>query len=226
MAATIVDVLSADLTLVGIGLLNSPEEFNIFRNEVNAEVQVGLGLSVNVSPGVAEPNRTFSLDRDRIVVNVSSGRTSITKEYPALEERSTDLSRLSFVAWRAIASTNVEDNKPIAFGYNLALVVDPQLDETAIKYLGDRLFGDRTPIKDGWSLVGGTGRLIFADGSREWTFTTEPRPSEDHASKRVFLAVNLHIPETRWPEQNEILNSFEKVWDTAIHFINKLHDSG
>ena len=225
MATTVRDVLSADLVLVGVNLINSPGELDLFRQSIDEEVQPGLGLAADLASGLTAPGRTFTLPRDRIVLNVSPGRSSIAKEYPSTGDRQEDLARLAQVAACAINSSNLEGQAPLAFGYNMSLVFDPGLQDPAIVFLGQRLFGNQFPNEEGWELVGGTGKLIFSDGDHQWTITLQPRPDDDFTSKRVFAALNLHIAEARMPQQDEILGSLIYVWDQAERFMARLDGS-
>ena len=56
MAATIQDVVKANLVLVGLRLLGTPEEFEAFKHAVSTDVQIaGASVIANIPSGVTEP---------------------------------------------------------------------------------------------------------------------------------------------------------------------------
>ena len=150
MAATLHDVVSANLVLVGVGLLNEPSEFERFRNALDTDIRPEVGLVANVSTGLTEPSRTFTLHRERIALNLSPSRSTISREYPD----ESDFARLAEVAALAIESTDLADGKPQAFGYNIEMVFNQDTGQSAIQYLGERLFDYGRLGKEGWDRVG------------------------------------------------------------------------
>ena len=74
MTLAVEDVLQTNLTLIGVSLVNTPEEREAFREGVNTEVvtaEAGLGGEVI--------ERTHNLNRDRITVVNTPDRTVIVK---------------------------------------------------------------------------------------------------------------------------------------------------
>ena len=69
MAINIQDVVSANLVLVGIGLLNTPEELEDFRKGIGAtEIVSRSSLALTGPlPDNAETGRTVALERERIL---------------------------------------------------------------------------------------------------------------------------------------------------------------
>ena len=220
MAATLQDVVSVNLVLVGVGLLNKPDEVERFRNAVETDLQLEVGLVTNILSGTTEAGRTLTLNRERIVLNLSPARSSIAREYPG----EGDLVPLAKVVAQAIDCTDLGEQLPRAFGYNIEIVFTQTSGQPAIQYIGERLFGRQSLGKSGWELVGGTGQLIFADGIRQWTINVQPRPGDVDTS-RVVLALNLHKDEQRFPTEGEIKDSLEEAWNEAKEFMNRLDGS-
>ena len=219
MPATLRDVVSANLVLVGVGLLNEPDEVERFRNELDTDLRLEVGLVTNIPSGLTEPSRTLTLSRERIAISLSSSRSTIAREYP---DRS-DLARLAQIAALAINSTSRADQPIQAFGYNVEMVFDQSSLHPAIRYIGERLFGQQSFGKAGWGLSGGTGQLIFSGDDGQWTITIRPQPG-DVATTRVLLALNLHKDEQRLPGASEIKDSLEKAWNEAVSFMNRLDE--
>ena len=223
MAATLHDVVSANLVLVGIGLLNQPEEAERFRRALDLDLGLEVGLVTNLQSGLAEPSRTLTLDRERIALNLTSSRSTITREYPDRDR--SDLARLAQVASLAIESTDLEDDTPRAYGYNIEMVFNQDTEQSAIQYLGERLFDYGLLSKEGRDLLGGRGQLIFRDAAGQWTISVGPRPGEE-ATPRFFLSLNLHKDEQRLPTEDEITGSLEEVWREALAFTDRLDKRG
>ena len=153
MPVKIQDVLNANLVLLGVGLLNEQEEFNAFRQAVDTEVtssSAGLIGSISVlQPNIMEPERTITLNRDRISLSLSSIRSTIAHDYPSPQS----IHRLAEVAAQAIASTDFGNRQLQAKGYNLALVYEPDSGSPALKYIADRLLRPPVSVQDKWKLA-------------------------------------------------------------------------
>ena len=221
MAATLQDVVSANLVLVGIGLLNEPDEFEQFRNALDIDLRLEHGLVTNVPSGLTEPSRTITLSRERTELNLSPSRSMITREYP--EE--SGLARLAEIAALAIESTDLDDDTPRAFGYNIEMVFNQDAGQSAVQYLGERLFAHGLLGKDGWDLMGGRGQLIFRGPTGQWTVAVEPRFGEESTS-RFFLRLNLHKNEEYLPTEDEITSSLREIWQEALSFVDRLDKRG
>ncbi len=84
-----------------------------------------------------------------------------------------DFARLAEVAPCAIASTVMESNQAVTFGYNLEAVFNQYSGQPTLNYLGNRLFNTQSLGETDGSLIGGTAQLIFSDPSdRQWTITS------------------------------------------------------
>lgn len=221
MTATVYDIVNANLALLGVGLLNTPEEAERFENDLDADLQVELGI-IGMGGGMPEPSRKIILNRERIILTVSPSRTSIDKEYPSRESPLDDFDKLAEVAHCAISSTASGLNGLVAFGYNVEVVFDQDSGQPAIQYLGNRLFGNRSFGKEGQKLVGGTGQIILNDEKgRRWTITVRPR-SGDEKERRITVGLNLHFSEQRPPDAEEIKTSLKEVWIGAKNFMESL----
>ena len=121
MAIQIEDVLKAEMVLVGLGLLSSPQEYEAFRSQAKTDVFIsGQTMTIEALTNVAEAGRTISLNRDRIVLDLSPSRSSIRREYPSKG----DLERLAEVAALAIEQSSQGRENLRAFGYNIELIYD------------------------------------------------------------------------------------------------------
>jgi hypothetical protein len=220
MAATVSEVLKVDLVLVGIGLIKTPEELSAFRSAVGSDVMTEASLTANIPSGITEPSRSLAMNRERITLDFSPSRSVIRRDYPSLGDLG-DLARLAQVAWLAISNTDLADQKPRAFGYNIELIYDQDSGLPAFLYLADRLFASASFVVEGGHLIGGAGRLIFEGGGKRWTIAIEPR-FNDNETTRIFLTLNLHRSEQRLPDEKEIYESLQEAWEQACSFVNRL----
>lgn len=223
MVALLQDVVSASLVLVGVGLLNEPDELERFRNAFTSEllVQAGPGLVTDMASGVTEPGRELTLGRERIRLTLHSSRSTIAIDYPDDD----GLDRFAGAIASAVAFTDTKGRVPGAFGYNMDLVLDQDSEEPAIRYIGRGLFRSRLPEALGQNFVGGSGRLIATDTVGRWTIDVEPR-FNDNSTSRIFLRVNLHKDEQRLPNEDEIRKALLQVKDRALAFAGGLDKCG
>ena len=214
MPTKIVDTLQTNLVLVGISLINTPEEIAAFRQQVDTEVmtaEAGLGTELI--------NRSHTLNRDRIAVLRIADRTTISREYPDYA----GLERLATVAATAIGVTNQPGDELRAFGYNIELIYEPDPPEPAIQYLVQRLFKQNVLHDEEARLFGGAARLYYEKSHLRWQATLEPRLNDDEAT-RIFASLNLHYPgsDLNTPAERDILDSLKLVWDEAHDLIERL----
>lgn len=217
MVATLQRVLSTNIVLVGIDLLNQPSEAEKFTTLVDPDLRIELGAVTNVASGETEPSRRITSDVDRIVLELLPTRTTITRQYPSY----TDLGRLAQVITAAIDCTQLEGRKPTAYGYNIETLWVQDSGRPALNYLGHRLFSSQPPGNPNWQFVGATTQAVFADDASRWTITAEPR-FNDINQERVFLSLNLHKDVQSLPAQGEIENTLKVVWDEALAFMDRL----
>lgn len=223
MPVTVHEIVRANLVLVGVVLLNAPDETERFRTALDADLREELGLTANLAGGLPEPTRTVAMNRDRITLTLSPSRTSIDKEYPSPEDPTADFARLAEVAHCAMANTGLDPNQKATFGYNLEAVFNQDSGQPTLHYLGNRLFDAQSLGEADWSLIGGTGQIIFADShNRQWTITTRPRSNDDR-DHRAFLALNLHLTDQSLPSAEGIQTSLAEVWEKAKAFMERLN---
>ena len=217
MAVNLEDVLSANLVLVGVELLNEPKEVERFHNELAPDLRLEVGMAVDVTTGLPEPSRTLTLGKDRIQLTLHASRATIAREYPD----DSGLTRLAQVAARAIELTRLEGRVPRAFGYNIELVCDQNSGQPALQYIGNRLFASLLIDGPGRDFIGGTGQLIYAGADGKRTITVQPR-FNDPATSRVFLSLNLHKQEQRFPDEAEIRTTLREIQQEALAFADRL----
>ena len=222
MAVTIEDIVKVNLVLVGLRLLSTPEDVEAFRRAIGTDVQLaGAGLATNIQSGITEPQFSLSLNKDRITLELSPSRSTISRDYPSRE----NLPRLAKIAGQAINNSSIADQQLLAFGVNIDLVFDQDPDIPAFAYLSRRLFDVEALGGEGWQFVGGAGKVIFGDGARRWTIALEPRFS-DETESRVFLSANLHMAEQNLPTESEIEYSLNEIWDEVHEFVQRLDEKG
>ncbi len=220
MAVTVQDVLRANIVFVGVELLNAPGALERFRALVDSEV-VQEGVLIAQTPNTsATQGRLLRLAKDRILLETSQIRSSVSREYPD----KTELHRLSEVTKFALDNTSLETQSPQAFGFNVELTYDQESGLSAQQYLARRLFSPALSVGQNRHLVGGSGKFIFEVDSRHLTFSIEPRFNEQNTSK-VFLTLNSHFSENRVPSSNEILETLADTWDRVHAFAAEIDDA-
>ena len=207
-------VLNTNLVLVGVELLPETDMIGQFRTDFGPDLRVESGLFAR-APGITEPARIMTLGEDRIQLRLHASRSIIGREYPD----KSGFAKLARVASRAIELTN--SKAPNAFGYNMDLVFEQDSGQPALQYLGNRLYGHLFLDDPGRKVVGGTGKLIISDTAGTWTISAEPR-FEDSDTSLVFVSLNLHKQEQRFPDETEINRSLEKIQQEARAFESRL----
>ena len=210
-------VPSTNLVLVGLDLIATHDETEQFTKSADLDLRIDLGHAINIASGETEQSRKLTSELDRIVLEISPSRTTITRQYPSRN----DLARLSQVIATAISCTNLQCRTPRAFGYNIEMTFEQDSGETALAYLGNRLFRSQPPGNPDWHFVGATARSVFEDVSGQWTIAAEPR-ANDSTEARVFLNLNFHKTESRLPGEDEINDSLNRIWDEGLAFMNRL----
>ena len=222
MAVKIQDVVRANLVLVGLRLLGTPEEIEAFRRVIGTDVQIaGAGLATNIQSGLTEPQFNLVLNKDRIALELSPSRSTISRDYPLFD----DLSRLAEIGGRAISESSIVGQQLRAFGFNIDMVFDQYPETSAFRYLSSRIFEVTSLGSKEWTFVGGAGKLLFDDGGSRWTISMEPRFNEETES-RVFLSANLHKAGHVIPTEKEIRNSLQEMWKEVHEFVHRLDGRG
>ena len=219
MSLQIEEILKLNLVLVGVQLLSSSEEVTAFNALVGSEVleTVAQGIEVNFGPSGLSASvpqspapRTLSLERDRIVLDLNPGRSTITRNYPDEES----IRRLSEIADFATAQFNSQVQELHAFGFNIEAVYGLTSGENAIQFLASRIFVPCLFQRSGFQLKGGSPRLSLERDGRLWNFTIEPRFGDPDGSK-IFISVNLHVEENTMPSESHVKDFLQEVWDQA-----------
>ena len=219
MTAIIHDVLEANLVLVGTGLLSQPEEKAAFANQSGTEVRATSGVTLveSGSPQASNNIEVLTLERDRITLELSQPRSVIKMRYPSKES----LSRLAEIIDLASANTKLEGALPRAFGYNIDIVYSPEQSANASSYIGNRIFASTTLACAGINVVGGMGTIEFESGRNRWKVKLEPR-FQDEDSTKVYMSLNLHISEARFPASSEIAASLHRMWEKAHELVQTI----
>ena len=207
MAVEIVEHLSANVVLLGTGLLSSEEEVKSFGANFPQEVHYEIFQNVDGT----RANRV-SIRRENITIELVPGQSIINKGYPSGD----DWQRLAEVASLAICESSKLDLR--ARGYNYHLVIDQSVKPTAYEYITTQVVKPLTI--PGWQPIGGLTELRFLDdGKRQWNVKIEPRLRDDNTSK-LFLHFNLHMPGP--PEESEVDRYVGLVRDEALAFLEQL----
>ena len=223
MSAKLREIINVSLVLLTEGgLLIDDDQIQAFQQALDVDFRQEVGMAANVITGQALPTRTLHLDRDRIVVHLSSARSSITREFPSFDTLNKDLCRFATVADHAFRATGLSEMSS-DFGYNVDMVFDQDSKETALEFLGERLLNYGAFSQTGRQLVGGTCRVVLRDGAGQWTYNLEPRAG-DLQRKRVFVGTNLHKEQSVLPDKDEISNSLEEVVHSVIELMRLLDE--
>ena len=219
MSLQIEEIVKLNLVLVGVHLLGSTEEASAFEAQVDAEVleSVAQGIEFNFSPSGVSASvpqspapRVLSLERDRIMLDLNPGRSTITRNYPDEES----IGRLSQVANLAIVESNIQGQELRAFGFNIEAVYGLTSDDNALQFLASHIFAPNLFQRSGYQFIGGSPRLRLERDGRLWNFTIEPRLGDPN-STRIFISLNLHVEDIVLPSESDIKESLQEVWDQA-----------
>ena len=215
MSVRLEDVLQVNLVLAGVRLLNTPNERAAFNRIVGTEVSEAPGvgeLTFNAPEGtpIDLAPKTLTLNRDRISLSLLPDRSTISRDYPSEE----DLERLGDVVKFAIDRSNLEGQQLRASGFNLDAVYELSTEETAIQFIGTRMFAPNLFHEAGYGFAGGQCRLHLTRNDELWNITVEPRRG-DLTTNKVFVGLNLHRPESKIPSRYEIRKSLQEVWAQA-----------
>ena len=218
MPVRVEDVLSVNVVLVGIELLKTADEIAACSAAIGREFHQDGAFLDAVPQAAPVAGRVLRLPRERILVEVSALRSRVTKEYPV---DSGDVAFVASVAAQALASEAAREPAVPAHGFNLAMVYSAESGEDALRYLGRRVFASPVFVPQEWGPLGGQGKLIFQDDTRQWTLTLEPRLQAPNTPK-VFLDINLHVSESGVPREDEMEAQLRALWDRAHTLIEAI----
>ena len=218
MEDKLVDILHADIVLLGVSLLRQEDQRNEFAQEIEAEVvtlEVGQGL-----PGAGMPpiQTTISIERDRTTISVVPGRTIIRRDYPSHLHVEEDLGRLAHIITTAIRHTDWSGQQVIGLGYNMSCVFNPNLTEPAVQYIGRKFV--RPHFASG--LAGASVRLHIIDNGRQLTFDVQPRPDNDVQARNVYVGLNMHSTSTSFPKPDDIITALLDLKALIVNFMAKV----
>ena len=219
MAVAVQDILSIDAVFIDLELLRNDQEIAACGAALGSEIITEGGMLVlGPSRGGAVQGRRLQMPRDRMLVETSVHRTRAARQYPA---HIGDVASVVRLVRHAIASTDMQGAVPSSFGFNMELVYDQDSGQDALSYLGRRLFVRASDLHETWGHADGFGKLLVREGTWQWTITLEPRLQARDTTK-VFLGVNLHVPEARMPDGGEMEMLLRELWNRAHGLIENL----
>ena len=213
MPVKVIDLLAFDFTIVGVELLNRDQEISEFGDTVD-ELTVS---SIRLPDGTVGTGKRLRIDKNRIYIDLTPGRSRVRQEYPS----EADIPTLSELTYRAIQHTRRPLDTARAHGYNIELTYDQDTGPSAFSYIAQRVFNKDTAISD-WRLVGANGTMRFedSDGTTR-NITIEPR-FRDESSQRLFLSFNLHMDLPNIPEVSEIRSRFTQALRESRAFLERI----
>lgn len=218
MTIRILEVLKANIVLVNINLLNEPDQQGKFRIATDEYVEMIAAPPIPVRDLGTEIPTVFTMPKQRIEITCASSRSSIERQYPSKVE---DLDHLAEIAGLAIKLTELRNQSPTAYGFNIDLVYRPQIGQFSGEYLADRLFLRQRFDTEHWTLRGGSGVLHFEGDDAQWNIKVEPR-ANDPSGRKVYLSLNLHKEKQQTPSQKEIRDSLHDTWNRSRAFAKQL----
>lgn len=223
MGAIVPDILSASIVFAGADLMNKPNSRENLANAVNAGILTEeVGIPIPSGAGAPPSVRRYTLQRDRISVEASAVRTSVQKDFPS-NPPAQDFERLAQVTISVFDNTDFSEQSVSAYGYNIVMEYDPGWSNPAIEYLGRHVFSPDLFARGDWRQTGGYGSLMFEEPSgRRWTFVMEPRPRDDHESRKLYMTVNLHISRSDLPGMESITSALNESLDRSVFLVNQL----
>lgn len=228
MDIKIEDVLKINFVLVGIQLLNTEEQRAGFASKVGTEVSEvpSAGIRINFTPpGIPqtslqpESGQTLMLNRDRIVLDLTPGRSIITREYP----NKVELARLCQVAGIAMALSDLNGQELRAYGFNIEVIYELTSGEDASQFMANCIFAPSLFHEAGFQVVGGSPRLNLLREGQIWNVNIEPRFGDPSANK-VFASLNLHKDDGSMPDDSIVAASLDELWNQAHSIMESLRE--
>ena len=216
------DILKVNIVLLGIQILNSPEQREAFKDIVGTEVVEGtqdiIELAINI-PAIGSsppsPPLPLVLNRERITLNGLPGRSQVEKKYPS--DRESDLHRLAEISQIAIEGSDLSGQRLQAYGFNLEAVYN--LSVSAGDFLSQRILNPGLFDDLDYQIAGGASSLQMTKGPHLWNLRFEPRFG-DYDKNKLFVSFNLHKNSEAIPRENEIFRSLGEVWTQAETIMN------
>ena len=221
MAVQLREVINFSLVILNLELLASEGSLTGFQNAVKADVRQGGGVSIDVATGQPQQARVLHLDRDRISLNLSAARSSVTREFPSVDHLRDDAGRFAQVVKAALLEGHHLDDARHSFGYNAEVVFDQDSNETAFEFIGNRLIRSDRLVAPDRQFLGGACRMIVRDELGLWTSSFEPR-FNDLQGSRVFVNVNLHNEQEPLPRGMAVADAVVRVVEGVRDLMNRL----
>jgi hypothetical protein len=221
MAVQLREVVNFSLVILNLELLASDGSLTGFQNAVEADVRQGGGVSIDVATGQSQQARVLHLDHDRISLNLSAARSSVTREYPSVDRMRDDAGQFAQVVNAALLAGHHLDDALYSFGYNAELVFDQDSNETASEFIGNRLITSDRLVAHDRQFLGGACRMIVRDELGLWNYGFEPR-FNDLQSSRVFVNVNLHNEQEPLPRGTAVADGVVRVVEGVRDLMNRL----
>lgn len=216
------DILNASVVFTGVVLLKTSDEATEFRKSVDSEVLLQQGATITGQQTTIPmvPVQIFVLAKDRIEIETSSIRTMCKLDYPTQEA----LCRLAQVSHLAIVNTSTSDKRPNSFGFNVELVYEQFSGVSSLPYIAQRILSPTFQEKYNWNLNGAASKFSFKENDKQWNVIIEPRFNEEEGTK-IFLSVNLHFNEARFPDEKEIVDSLNRTWEQASNVVIRIDEN-
>lgn len=221
MAIDLREIINFSLVIVNLELLSSDGSFQGFQNAVDADIRHGGGVSIDAATGQTQQARILHLDRDRINLNLSAGRSSVTREFPAIDSLTAEAARFAHVVNSALLAGNNLGGALHDFGYNAEMVFDQDSNPTALEFLGERLLRNDRVTSPDRQFLGGACRMIVRDEMGQWTYNLEPR-FNDPQTPRVFVNVNLHNEHQPLPQGAEVADAVVQLVQDVQGLMDRL----
>ncbi|MDE2786382.1 MAG: hypothetical protein OXL37_06930 [Chloroflexota bacterium] len=206
MASNLREIINFSLVIVNLELLASEGSFQGFQSAVDADIRHGGGVSIDAATGQTQQARILHLDRDRVNLNLSPARSSVTKEFPAVDGLAAEAARFAQIVNSALLAGNDLGGALYDFGYNAEMVFDQDSNPTAFEFLGERLLRKERVAPPNRQFLGGACRMIIRDELGQWTYNLEPR-FNDPQTPRVFVNVNLHNEQRPLPQGTAVADA-------------------
>lgn len=223
MATNLREIINFSLVILNLELLTSDDQVRDFRNALDGDVRPGGGVSIDAATGRTQQARTLHLDRDRININLSPSRSSITREFPSVDNLTADAERFAHIVDSALTPRHSLEHARFDFGYNAEMVFDQDHSPTALEFLGQQLLRTERIALPNRRFVGGACRLIIADALGQWTYNLEPR-FDDLRTSRLFINVNLHNAERPLPQSAQIAEAILQTVSGVQDLMNHLSE--
>ncbi|MDE0332752.1 MAG: hypothetical protein OXL41_12890 [Nitrospinae bacterium] len=216
MGTRIEDIIRMDVAFVDIQLSQEMRLIEELSKALSTDIIV-LGDSLGTLGNIGSPNeKMFSLPKERITIATSSNPkiTRILIDYPHKDF----LPRFVQIARQAVLSLNL-DVTPNAFGFNVDISYEQDSGKTAMEYIASRLYSPLFSGPQEGELIEGAGRFTLKkDATNNLGVRIEPRLN-DRTTSTVFMSVNHHVNEARFPEEPEILRYLQNILQQTYHLV-------